>query len=83
MSTLIEDGSRAADLNLLFSLLSSFSNRQEMLCCHVTVFTVCWQKCNFERPISLSCHSRQEIVRLISDNKDYVMCLGGFVQNDV
>lgn len=24
-----------------------------MLCCHVTLFTVCWQKCHFQKPISL------------------------------
>lgn len=56
MSTLIEDGSRAAgSLISIFSLLSSplSPTLQEMLCCHVKVFTVCWQKCHFQRCISL------------------------------
>ncbi len=42
-----EQSSWMSDLNLL----SSLSNLQETFCCHVTVFTVCWQKCHFQRPI--------------------------------
>lgn len=48
-----EQSSWESDLNLLFSPLSSFSNLEEMLSCHVTVLTVCWQKCHFQRPIAL------------------------------
>ena len=52
MSTLIEDVSSAAEsLISIFSPL--FPYRQEMLACHVTVSTVCWQKCHFQRPICL------------------------------
>lgn len=52
MSTLIEDGIRAA--GSLISISSSldsafFSDLGEMLCCHVRVFTVCWQKCHFQK----------------------------------
>ncbi|KAF3845017.1 hypothetical protein F7725_008180, partial [Dissostichus mawsoni] len=40
----------------------------EMMCCHVMAFTVCWQKCQFPKGLSgLSCQCRQEIVRLISE----------------
>lgn len=77
-STLIEDESGAAD-----GLISISPNREEMLCCHVTVFTVCWQKCHSERSISVSCQSRQEISGLISDNRECVMCSGGFPQDDL
>lgn len=34
------------------SFLSSVSNLHEMLRCHVTVSTVCWQKCHFQSPIA-------------------------------
>lgn len=54
MSTVIEDGNKAVgNLISIFSL----SNLWEMLRCHVMVFTVCWQKCNFPKPI-LSCQCR-------------------------
>lgn len=56
-----------SDLNLLL-----FSpNLHEMLRCHVTVFTVCWQKWNPPpRKGNL-----KEIVPLISDNRECMKCL--------
>lgn len=51
-----ERSSWESDLNLL--LFSS--NVHEMLRCHVTIFTVCWQKCNSTQSQALlSCQSRQ------------------------
>lgn len=37
---------------IIFGLHLSVSFLHEILCCHVTVFTVCWQKCCYQRPIS-------------------------------
>lgn len=55
-----------SDLNLLL-----FSpNLHEMLRCHVTVFTVCWQKCNFHAKANLA-----EIVHRIFENRERMMCL--------
>lgn len=62
------------DLNLLpFS-----SNLHEMPCCHVTFFTVCWQKCNSLVSLSYPARAGNEIGHLISDNRECLMCFGGF-----
>ena len=42
-----EHSSWGSDLNLRFSSPLFFPDLQEMLRCHVKVFTVCWQKCHF------------------------------------
>lgn len=84
MSTLIEDGSAAVD-NLISIFSSLPKTLHEMLRCHVTVFTVCWQKCNFPPKAYLSYPARAgtEIIGLISDKQGVCDVFGGFVQNDV
>lgn len=70
-----ERSGRESDLNLLLSS----QNLHETLRCHVTVFTVCWQKCNFP-PKAYLCYPARagtEIVGLISDNRECVMFLEG------
>lgn len=87
MSTLIEDGSRAAGSLISifsFSLLSFFPQPSGDDVLSRNGLYSLLAKMSFPKGLSLlSCQSRQEIVHLISDNGECMMCLGGFAQNDV